>query len=321
MNVGRRFDALLSRELVLELLQLMGARRWVNEQEIRRDFCASHPGTHARVQGTIALLKELDIVKARDNVFLFAQHEVDEPRDWIPLIRERIAYWFAAEIGRASAIRCVSADVSVQGLLLDSFLVPLTFGQTPFWALEFSVVTRETPESRHWKIDGEFSSLFLDVVRKANQAFKIGRLRSETLAASLERDAKNGLIAEEWVVEREKQRLRGHPLVDQVRRISDETVDAGFDICSFSNATSVVYDRFIEVKSYGSVKRFFWSRNEIDTARQLEDSYFLYLVDRSKIDETSYAPQAIQGPYFSMIESQLEGWLMEPVAYEFIAKV
>src|SRR6266568_1698343 len=49
-----------------------------------------------------------------------------------------------------------------------------------------------------------------------------------------------------------------------------EDVAAGFDIVSFETEFSLMYDRFVEVKSYKGQVCFYWSRNEFETAKRLE---------------------------------------------------
>lgn len=54
---------------------------------------------------------------------------------------------------------------------------------------------------------------------------------------------------------------------------------AGYDILSFNSATSLSYDRFIEVKSFHGKPHFYWSSNEKNTSELWGDKYYLYLVD------------------------------------------
>ena len=96
--------------------------------------------------------------------------------------------------------------------------------------------------------------------------------------------------------------------------ISEEFVNAGYDIESFNASDSISIDRFIEVKSYDGEKSFFWSKNEIDKAKELKDRYFLYLVNRKQIGIPSYKPHIIQNPYSRVFENDL--WEIEPVNWK-----
>jgi len=64
-------------------------------------------------------------------------------------------------------------------------------------------------------------------------------------------------------------------------------------------------DRFIEVKSYDREVSFFWSRNEVEKAKELKGKYYLYLVDRSRIKENDYKPQQFQDPYKKVFENEI----------------
>jgi hypothetical protein len=68
---------------------------------------------------------------------------------------------------------------------------------------------------------------------------------------------------------------------------------------------TIVPNRFIEVKSYTDQVSFYWSRNEVDTAKELGEEYFLYLVDRSKYLLKDYKPMILKDPYDRIFESEL----------------
>ena len=63
-------------------------------------------------------------------------------------------------------------------------------------------------------------------------------------------------------------------------------------------------NRFIEVKSFSGNESFFWSRNEIDVAKIKENEYFLYLVDRTKMNNDGYEPIIIQNPYEHVLNNE-----------------
>jgi len=86
-------------------------------------------------------------------------------------------------------------------------------------------------------------------------------------------------------------------------------VGAGYDIASFDSIYSESIDRFIEVKSYSQNVSFYWSRNEVETARLKGDSYFLYLVNRDCITNNGYEPLVIQNAYSNVFID--EGWRKE----------
>jgi hypothetical protein len=100
-----------------------------------------------------------------------------------------------------------------------------------------------------------------------------------TLWARLDAQRERARIAEEFVLEREKQRLNSlsrMDLAELVFRISAVNVLAGYDIESFEADGS---RRYVEVKSsVGTKVRFEWSRLERHTAEELEDRYWIYFV-------------------------------------------
>ncbi|MFZ2886763.1 MAG: DUF3883 domain-containing protein, partial [Minisyncoccia bacterium] len=135
------------------------------------------------------------------------------------------------------------------------------------------------------------------------------KLGIEGLRAALEQKQIQGLEAEEFVVKFEKERLSSHARVDDVARISDYDVSAGYDIVSFDDVKSLGHNRFIEVKSYSAGLRFFWSKNEVSQARIRRNQYFLYLVDSREISKPGYTPMIIQNPHDKVFSD--DSWIKE----------
>jgi len=92
-----------------------------------------------------------------------------------------------------------------------------------------------------------------------------------------------GILAEEFVLRMEKERLiksGRQDLAKLVRRISDQNIAAGYDILSFDGAKSHFSpDRFIEVKGTSNNQVLFYiSKNEIEMARRMQGKYWIYCV-------------------------------------------
>ena len=92
-----------------------------------------------------------------------------------------------------------------------------------------------------------------------------------------------GNNAELAVIKYEKERLKNFPkYVKKIDHIAKENVAAGDDIISFEGAgndNGVLKKRYIEVKaSSRDVVHFYWSKNEMDTAKKLKNSYYLYIL-------------------------------------------
>ena len=137
------------------------------------------------------------------------------------------------------------------------------------------------------------------------------QLSLEQLKKQLEKNEHTGEKAEYFVLKYEKKRL-GMPLCDKVRRISEIDVTAGYDIVSFDSNQSQEPNRFIEVKAVSNAG-FYWSRNEYEIAKLKGDTYYLYLIDLTKINQPDYLPQIIKNPAVSVMES--EDWFIETQSY------
>ena len=175
---------------------------------------------------------------------------------------------------------------------------------------------------RHEMINGllminvDYLDVFQDsVIAIVNSSNRIKKT-IEALKKDLEQKHIYGEEAEEFVLAYELKRLENHPQKEKIEQISKDDVSAGYDIQSFHVDTSVLINRFIEVKSFDSVVRFYWSKNEVETAKALRKDYFLYLVDRSQMLDEDYEPIIIQDPFFNVFENEdywdkeAQSWLL-----------
>jgi len=157
---------------------------------------------------------------------------------------------------------------------------------------------RDKSIANHLFINKNFTSQFR--VQIIHQLFPlIGRKRKFSLDDLKNRQAQQeeaGRLAELFVLRIERNRLKDHPELKRVIRISDESVDAGYDIDSFFDRDSITIDKFIEVKSFEGEISFYWSKGQVKCARDLKDKYFLFLIDRKRIDDPLYHPHEIQHP-------------------------
>ncbi|MBU8919097.1 DUF3883 domain-containing protein [Bacillus sp. FJAT-29953] len=130
-----------------------------------------------------------------------------------------------------------------------------------------------------------------------------------------------GQEAENFVIEFERKRLKsmGRKDTDKIMKVSDIDVGAGYDIISFISNQSNFYDKFIEVKSYSGEPNFFWSLNEVKVSEKKRGDYFLYLIDRNKIEDENYEPIIINNPYLNAFNN-VDTWTKEPQSWYFILK-
>lgn len=111
----------------------------------------------------------------------------------------------------------------------------------------------------------------------------------------------NGEMAERFVLKFETARLYGKRGIEW---IAPYDAGAGFDILSFQDKKSQKNDLFIEVKSYiGHIPYFYWTKNEVQKARDNPDKYHIYLIDRSQIKQPDYQPIIIPNPVLNVLES------------------
>lgn len=166
-------------------------------------------------------------------------------------------------------------------------------------------------------INRAYKDIFLnEVINKVKEVQK--KQRKKTLQSLKEQQAHQELLGKEaelFVLSFEQQRLNNHPLLNDIQRISEKYVNAGYDIESYNKTSSLFIDRFIEVKSYSENVVFYWSQNEIETAKELTEKYFLYLVDRTRILEAGYTPKIIQNPFQSVLDNDF--WKREPQSWKF----
>jgi len=131
---------------------------------------------------------------------------------------------------------------------------------------------------------------------------------------------KLGRDAELEVMRYEAERLQDHPgLVRSIRHVALEDVGAGFDISSFTLSADgrQFIPRLIEVKAVSPYDfRFFWSRNEIETARVHRANYFLYLLPVSKAGFEIQKVRIIQNA-FAEVYSKRSLWLRREEVVSF----
>ena len=133
----------------------------------------------------------------------------------------------------------------------------------------------------------------------------------QELLKLLEKEREDGVLAEQLVLQYEKERLPS--ISSKIKQVSLIDVGAGYDILSFNSATSLSYDRFIEVKSFHGKPHFYWSSNEKNTSELWGDKYYLYLVDLDLYNpHNKFNPIIIQNPSKEIIS---ENWIIEPTNF------
>jgi len=326
-----KFDRLASKDELLFLL--FKALPLSNNQKVSdlKKYCTSNHFSIGRsFDGTLKLLEFMafinvsdDIVSINDELFdpakITRQEAYLEQGDFIrnlflSLKREdSIADFIKPDALRQDAAR---------GLFyVKESLIPLQFFGIRNMLISLGLFGRDsTFKSSNLFISANctelFETLVVNSLREKNQRQK-RKISLLELKTRLDGQEELGEKAEIFVLDFEQQRLQGHSSVERIRRVSEDCANAGFDIESFNDNESVFVDRFIEVKSYSENAVFYWSQNEIETAKELAEKYFLYLVDRNKMSQSNYAPRIFQNPYQKIFENEF--WEKEPETWKVSA--
>ncbi|MEO6536201.1 MAG: DUF3883 domain-containing protein [Candidatus Paceibacterota bacterium] len=167
---------------------------------------------------------------------------------------------------------------------------------------------------RKYIVNSRYKKLFDQQILPEIRQRKLG---IEELEALLERKQIYGEQAESYALEYERKRLAKHSSLGNVELISGYDVAAGYDLISYEDESSTELDRFIEVKSFSGTPSFHWSRNEIDVSRLKGKRYFLYLINRDEMANSTYVPTIIQNPYDEVLSD--DSWTKRVDSY-FIIK-
>ena len=317
MSVARPSDGLLTASQTMALVGLIGLTSEGRAKDhILRDMSALYPATKARAHNTLMLLERFEIVTTVGINCRLAKAPVSEPEVRFQLCRA-VAAAYVEKLSLDGVAGCIKKMNSLEGLWLDSMLLPASSEGLPYWLVEFGIATREKTTSRLWRVSTSYEALFLNAARNANRRVSKQLVSLEDLKLQLLLNEQHGAEAEQWVLQYEKQRLSQHPLLDQIRIVSSADTGAGFDIVSFSDASALQHDFFIEVKSFSRPKRFFWTRNEVEVAKELGENYALYLIDRSEMARPNYQPQIVRGPYSALFETKEYACDHSPSVFEF----
>lgn len=318
MNAARPSDGLLPAGATIAMVDLLARRHeGTTVEHLLKDLAATNSISWSRGQNTVAKLIAYGLFESDAKALLrIAPGERADVQRWIA---QRVVAEFTALLTKAEAWSCIGRDPTTGNLTIDAMMLPSIRDGLAMWLTDFTIVRRASIQTRFWTVSDDHNDEFLTYARNANGKTTRRAKSAERLAVDLARQAEAGAVAEMWVVQFERERLSGHPLQDQIRRVSEYDVSAGYDIVSFASVNSIRHDRFIEVKSHGGRKVFHWSRNEIATAAEFGEDYALYLVDRDRCDQAGYSPHIITGPTPAMFALPDSGWRVEATSFEHVA--
>ncbi|MDO9087335.1 MAG: DUF3883 domain-containing protein [Anaerolineaceae bacterium] len=135
-----------------------------------------------------------------------------------------------------------------------------------------------------YRISNEFQYFFIENKDKHS-------ITPEEFEKRSKKQNKIGYLAELTILDYEKNRLNSKlNIIHSIIHVALENISAGYDILSYEmdNKGSIFIERHIEVKAVSIIDyKFYWSRNEIETAKIDGLQYYLYLlpvVGNSKFD-------------------------------------
>jgi len=295
-----------------------------------KKYCSSYLFTIGKsFNGMLKLLEYISFIKVENNKVLLNKKEFN------PLINKGSDKYFEKTDFVASILIYLKNENSLNDLFNaeaikyiekdDRFYIKenfIPYKYFPFRNLFLSIgmIERDKINSNHLLLNKSYNECFQIIVINDLQAKERNpvkrKITHEQLKEQLVINEKNGREAENFVEKFEKRRLNGHILLDKIKIISEEFVNAGYDIESFENRESIIIDRYIEVKSFNKNVTFYWSKGEVNTAKDYGDKYYLYLVDRDKMNDEDYSPSIFQNPYQKIFEN--EYWKKEIEKWKII---
>jgi hypothetical protein len=207
---------------------------------------------------------------------------------------------------------CVEYDIDNEIISIRNHMIPLEYSGLRNLLYELNLFQKNRSPSLI-NINPEFSNYFIDQIIENIRRTTLENISSSSfdydqLMRLNEIKRIYGEDAEKLVYKYEMARLIDHPQKEKIKIISGIDVGAGYDIISFNDNQSKEFDRFIEVKSHSGNMKFYWSLNEVNVAKQKQNHYFLYLIDRSNLENERYL-RIIENPYQEVFLD--DGWLKQ----------
>lgn len=303
------------RELEFVLFQALNPGQVISITELTR-FCSSNLFSISRsIKGIISLLDFLSIINRKDDM-IFLNQKIFDPINF----KSSTDYFqdthffkclFQKLNGTVSKEHLFNEDNLKYSHTLNQFYVKshlIKFNLFPIRNLLISLKFLEQDQTvpDHLLVNSNFTEFFREtIIYEFQEKLKARKVSIEQLKKSLEQKDEAGKQGELFVLKYEQNRLIDHPHFDKIERISETYTNAGYDIQSFNDLDSFIHDRYIEVKSYKGDISFYWSKNEIEKAKQLKSKYYLYLVDRALMNDDNYIPKIFQNPYKKIFETDI----------------
>jgi hypothetical protein len=164
------------------------------------------------------------------------------------------------------------------------------------------------PCNSEFRIAKSYDEFFQNLVSEIHHRVSLEELKQKLLTQE-----EIGEKGEQFVLSFERNRCNfSQAAQKRIRQISHVDTSAGYDIISFNNESCTSH-RYIEVKTFTGDPHFYWSANEIDSARIRGNNYYIYLVEFGKIENPDYIPEMICNPYLTIKDSRI--WKTSPSSF------
>jgi len=263
--------------------------------------------TPYRTKTMLALLRYIEVLVVKKNNITINPELQEEIEKDIPRVIVTCVFSTLLKNGVLREFiqkEALHYDYHLKMIVINNTLIPSKYAHFRNTLIELGFFIRSDNAYNILAVSKEYEIFFETTILnylKINQEYEDLKLSKTQLDVLLKRKSVVGSLAEDFVVDFEHRRLGSKN--KQVKRISDIDVSAGYDVLSYMSTQSLLYDRFIEVKSYVGETHFYWSRNEINQARIKNDDYYLYIVDRDLMEDSEYVPTIIKNPYTEVYES------------------
>jgi hypothetical protein len=243
--------------------------------------------------GVVALLHWLDVIKVNGVVTLCHNIEKD---GFLEHTCEMLFSKLASEKQLHRFINDRNLIFS-DSIYVRNNLINLRFSPIRNLLIKFGLLDKDNLVAHQYIVKKDYQQWFVDTAVPLIETSQIKINKLSRFKKNQEKLEEMGAAAEAFVLSYERRKRALHANRQNIQIISDLEMGAGFDIKSYLSDKSVLLDKFIEVKSFLGPPHFHWSKNEVDVAKNKQDSYFLYLVDYDRINDIEYQPIIIKNPY------------------------
>ena len=193
----------------------------------------------------------------------------------------------------------LSYDIIYKSFQINNTAFAFKFKNFKQLLIDFgAIATHPTVQFNSYILNSRFKKLFDKTILPEIKKRKIG---IDEFKKSIEKQQIYGEEAEKFVMEFETKRLSNK----EIDWVAQYIVNEGYDIASYNEKDDAEYNRFIEVKSYdGNKPYFFWSRNEVNVAKQKLENYRIYLVNRKEMNNEGYRPIMKQNPIINILNNK-----------------